>query len=292
MPVDPPPGVLVLGMHRSGTSVATRLVHQLGPAMSTDAIGATDWNPRGLWESQSLIRLNDRILAETGHTWWYPPPEGPHYADAMQEIDGFVAEATDAFGRVHPSYPWVWKDPRTSLLIPFWRGVLGRPAGVLVLRHPFDVARSLERRNAMPLRLGIALWERYNRLILQHAPDMPMFVVRYDDLLDDTANSMTRLHSFLRDLHISMDHVPEAVSAEPSVVDRSLRHSEAGMTGFSGDMVAQFASACVLYEQLESVLGTTDGFAHTTLPPEEAWVSDALREWGPQRPPRWQEPPR
>ena len=79
-------------------------------------------------------------------------------------------QARRAFRRVHPGAPWVWKDPRTSVLLPFWRATLGpRVSSVVVFRNPFEVARSLHSRHGLPAPFGIALWERYNRLILAHS---------------------------------------------------------------------------------------------------------------------------
>jgi hypothetical protein len=288
MAVEPPRGVLVLGMHRSGTSVATRLAHMLGLSASTDQIGPTSWNPRGLWESQSLIGVNDRLLVETGHTWWYPPPDEPRYSEAMLGLDRFDAPARDAFATVHPRIPWAWKDPRTSLLLPFWRRVLGEVAGLVVLRHPVDVARSLERRNALPLPFALALWERYNRLILRHSRDVPVLVLRYDDVLDDGERSVARIRAFLRELGLSPAREPQLSIAE-SPADRSLRHSHARADGVSVDPA--FVSALELYARLESLLTSSSHVGTLELPPEGGWVSEVLSQWGPQRPPPWRDPP-
>jgi hypothetical protein len=287
--VEPPRGVLVLGMHRSGTSVATRLVHMLGLSASTDQIGPTSWNPRGLWESQSLIGVNDRLLVETGHTWWYPPPDEPRYAEAMLGLDRFDAAARDAFATVHPRSPWAWKDPRTSLLLPFWRRVLGEVAGFVVLRHPVDVARSIERRNALPLPFALALWERYNRLILRHSRDVPLLVLRYDDFLDDGERSVLRIHAFLHDLGLSPARESHGSSVIPeSSVDRSLRHSHVPADGLSVDPA--FGSALELYARLGSLLTPSSHLGTLELPPEGGWVSEVLSQRGPQRPPPWRDP--
>ena len=72
-------GVLVLGMHRSGTSVVAGSLHLLGLATCSpdDLMTGMPWNPSGHWESRSLSRLNDELLADMGRSWWYPPPSGP-----------------------------------------------------------------------------------------------------------------------------------------------------------------------------------------------------------------------
>ncbi|MDR3648123.1 MAG: hypothetical protein P4L20_03445 [Acidimicrobiales bacterium] len=64
-------GVLVLGMHRSGTSAATRLVNALGPALcAPDDMVRGPWNPSGHCESRSLMQRNDILLRQMGRTGW------------------------------------------------------------------------------------------------------------------------------------------------------------------------------------------------------------------------------
>lgn len=278
----------MLGMHRSGTSVATRLVNLLGPSTSSDLLGPTPWNPRGIWESGSLIGCNDELLASTGHSWWYPPPDGGRYDATTASLAAFAVSARSAFDLVHPAAPWVWKDPRTSLLVPFWRRVLGPVAGVLVYRHPLDVASSLQRRNAMSRRFAVALWERYNRLILRHCLGMSMLVVSYDDLVTDVVASIELLRAYLRRLDLADDRAPDRTTAD-SFVDRSLRHSAGSTAGVSDDPA--LGTALELYELLASLRGATDSFITPDLSPEAGWVEAALRERGPGLPPEWRDPP-
>src|ERR1019366_10437280 len=113
-------------IHRSGTPAPTRLVNVVGPA--TCAPGEMvrgRWNPSGHFESRSLMHLNNALLTQMGRTWWYPPPVAEHYDPVAARITTTRAQARRAFRRVHRAVPWVWKDPRTSVLLPFWRRVLG-----------------------------------------------------------------------------------------------------------------------------------------------------------------------
>ena len=182
-----PAGVLVLGMHRSGTSAATRLINMLGPATcrSEDMLRGA-WNPTGHYESRTLVRFDNELLGQMGRTWWYPPPLGERYFELAAGITTSAAKARRVFRRVHPEPPWVWKDPRACLLVPFWRSALGDGVvAVVVVRNPLEVADSLKRRHDVPLRFGVALWERYNRLLLEHARGMTVLVSRYEDLVSD-----------------------------------------------------------------------------------------------------------
>src|SRR5271165_3578298 len=129
----PPAGVLVLGMHRSGTSAATRLVNLLGPStcIKEDLLGVAPGNPTGLWESGSLVTFNDELLARVGRAWWCPPLPGERYWSAFPAM-GPSDAGREAFAAVHPGAPWVWKDPRTALTLPYWRRALDRAVVALV----------------------------------------------------------------------------------------------------------------------------------------------------------------
>ena len=60
---------IILGMHRSGTSALTGLLAHLGIAGPNDALGATENNPLGYWESKSLVTLSDSFLSEQNTHW-------------------------------------------------------------------------------------------------------------------------------------------------------------------------------------------------------------------------------
>jgi hypothetical protein len=196
-PVARPPGVVVLGMHRSGTSAVTHALTELGLHGVADAIGA-DWsNPDGHWESWRLMQLNNRLLQSAGGTW-DDPPTGPLDAEDPQ----LAAEAAATLHEVLPVRPWLWKDPRLSFTLPFWRRVLDcsgsdAPAAVLCLRNPLEVAASLERRNGMTRREGLILWERYTNACLENLDGLAVFVSRYEDFLADQTQWCRQVTTFL-----------------------------------------------------------------------------------------------
>jgi hypothetical protein len=191
-------GLVVLGMHRSGTSLVTRLVSLLGLAVcrDEDLLVGYKGNPRGHWESQSLIDLNDRLLDELGGTWFCPPALDAQRTARILRRHG--PQALDGFLQAHPQRPWVWKDPRACVLLPFWSAVLAkRAAYVLVVRHPLEVSDSLARRNGCSPQFSLALWERYTRQAMLGAAGRPMMVCTYDEVLTDPVDWCERLLSFL-----------------------------------------------------------------------------------------------
>lgn len=284
---SPGPGVLVLGMHRSGTSAATRIVNMLGLATCVpEDMVRGPWNPSGHWESRSLMHLDDRLLAEMGCAWWSPPPSGARYWEVAGRIVTTPSRARKEFRRVHPSGPWVWKDPRSALLLPFWRTALGsKIAAVIVYRNPLDVAASLQARHDLSLPESLALWERYNRLLLQHCAGLPAVVTRYDDLVSDPVGFGDALASFLEDQGIGVE-----VTAEDQLrgfVDEGLRHSAHSRS----DVESRAPETLATYQALEAVIGPSPSFSSPEVPPEAPWVQLELDKRGPRERPDWRPPP-
>ena len=149
--------VCIIGMHRSGTSMVTRLVNAVGVELGAhqDLMDSHPIdNPTGYWEHQAVVDLNDRLLESFGGSWDEPPVLGDGWEeswdlqpmrDQAREILADLAGCGDAIG---------WKDPRMSLLLPFWNTVLPITATVMVHRHPFQVAASLARRDGIDVEHG------------------------------------------------------------------------------------------------------------------------------------------
>jgi hypothetical protein len=245
------------------------------------------WNPRGHFESRSLMHLDNALLSQAGRTWWYPPPTGDGYAPVMDAVSTTPAQARRVFRRVHRTTPWVWKDPRACVLLPFWRQALGtRLAAVIVFRNPLEVAESLERRHGLTPSFGVALWERYNRLLLAHAAGLPVLVSRYDDLVADAGRFTDAVGEFLAGLGMALGTSGVDRSAA-SFVDPDLRHSSHSRAEISD----RAPDADRVYEGLESVVGATTSFVPPPLPPEPPGVEEELLTLGPDRSPDWHPPP-
>ena len=217
--------VLVLGMHRSGTSALTRCVNLLGVPMGRpdDLMPPSKANPRGYWESVSLMCLNDEILAAWDGTWDAPPSWTVDWP-ASSRLAGLRSRALAALGEVFPSGQWVWKDPRNCLTLPFWRALLpASPRVVFIWRDPVEVGQSLLGAEGLATHIGSLLWALYNAAALRSAQGLPMFVVSYDSLMQDSVNVLERLRAFLgkHDVRVEPTVPAEAVR---SFLDPGLRH--------------------------------------------------------------------
>ncbi len=114
-------------------------------------MGATEANVRGHWELTPLSAMDEDLLVHLGGRWSGPPPADP---EVQQRLAGgeWGRRAEALLESLLPQKTWVWKDPRACLLLPFWRSVMDRrgvtPVVVAVVRHPSEVAASLQRRDA------------------------------------------------------------------------------------------------------------------------------------------------
>src|SRR3954453_7059090 len=136
--------VLVTGMHRSGTSAVANVLRQAGLFGwdAEDAMASSAENPDGYGERRDVMELNEQLLAELGGGWDSPPAEPwaqPPPLDLLVEQGRrLVRNELDDRGE------WFIKDPRLSLLLPWWRRVLlDRFVVLVVFRDPSEVAWSL-----------------------------------------------------------------------------------------------------------------------------------------------------
>jgi hypothetical protein len=196
---ETPPQAIVLGMHRSGTSALTGLLDRLGfyAGPEESLMGADDHNAMGYWELGEVQAFNEELLAMLGGSWTDVLEIDPRRLGKSTHAS-FLCRARSLVGHLNSYGPWVIKDPRLCLLLPFWRDLLDRPVCILIHRNPLSVARSLTRRDGLPIRVGIALWEHYNRAALAASQGLPRVLVRYRDLIDDPASTATRLVRTLR----------------------------------------------------------------------------------------------
>jgi hypothetical protein len=270
-----PEAVVVLGMHRSGTSVATRLAALRGLALChpDDLLAGFPGNPRGHWESRSLLAFDERLLRELDGTWFCPPSLEP--PQLVERLEPHRRRAGALLRAAHPRRPFVWKDPRACLLLPFWQRVLGsRAAYVLVTRHPREVAESLERRNGLALPYAVALWERYTRLALLGCAGRPTMVSTYEEVLSDPVAWSERLAGFLGDLGLDLPRVDDAPIA--AFVAGGLRTGrrppqDLGLPELFGPERTALAEAA-------GRAGAYPSFAPPPLPPEAPATEELLRD--------------
>ena len=193
--------VIVLGMHRSGTSLLAHLVHAAGVSAgdSKDLRPASKANQDGFWEKRQVAEFSDALLEAAGASWVTPPGSAAATA-ALAADDRYLAEAYCLMNSMSsPDRAWVWKDPKLSLLLPFWRDLLEDPVYIVAIRNPASIALSLKRRDGIPISAALLLWQVYLTSILRDLPrDANVLFVAYEQLLSSPHAVCSRLIEFLR----------------------------------------------------------------------------------------------
>jgi hypothetical protein len=179
--------IVVLGMHRSGTSVVTEIIRALGShAGESAALTPPDiFNPGGYWEHKPAVELDNEILDALSANWTDRIVHADPARLTAEQRGTYVTRAKEATQSLRGHGSFVIKDPRMSLLFPLWREALGDPVCVIVWREPVAVAQSLLTRDGQPLLSGLAAWEHHCRTILRDTEGLPRLLVSYEALVAD-----------------------------------------------------------------------------------------------------------
>jgi hypothetical protein len=189
--------VAIVGMHRSGTSMVAKLLQQAGLNLGDEAdlMPPAAENPEGFYEHLEFVRLNDEVLNVAGAGWDCPPAAEFDWED--NALDPFRTRARCLAAPLRERLPWGWKDPRTSLTLPFWRSAFGPLRTVVVVRNPLEVVSSLYRRNGFSTALALTLWQIYAERVLEGTSPRERLVTHYDSYFLDPDREITRVLDFL-----------------------------------------------------------------------------------------------
>ncbi|HET7162546.1 MAG TPA: hypothetical protein VFI32_07745 [Rhodanobacteraceae bacterium] len=234
--------ILVLGMHRSGTSAVTRCLNLLGAEVGNKLLPPAGDNRSGFWEHADVVAVHEELLSGLGRVW--------HDARALPEDWLLSAAARKARHKLAKlvaddfdgSALWAVKDPRLCRFVPLWREVLlesGLDAvALLVVRHPAEVARSLNVRDGLRCETTCLNWLEHFVEAETATRGMPRSLLSYDNLLSDWREAFGRVGQALRiewpvpieDAHLAIDafldrakqhHIFSKASREtPEVLDR------------------------------------------------------------------------
>jgi hypothetical protein len=208
--------VVVLGMHRSGTSAIARGLKVLNVDLGDNLMpGAPGENEKGFWEDLDVYRLNEKLLAKMGSAW-----------DQLRRIDvaplcreEFAEDRFEASAlierKMRSSSVFGFKDPRTTILLPFWQCVfedLGlKESYVIAVRNPLEVCESLRKRNGLEPSFSMALWLKYTWSAVEHSDGQQRVCVSYSNLLAEPAKELARI--------AAATGLPSATASSPAMIE-------------------------------------------------------------------------
>ncbi len=215
------PGLMILGMHRSGTSCLAGMLECAG----FQAGKVTTWNinnAKGNREDPLINLLSERILAASGGSWDSPPKRLCWTAEHGAERD-LILKRLRSEGR-----PWVFKDPRNLLTLPFWLESDLPLLRIGIIRNVLSVAQSLAVRDDMPLARGIELWTSYNEALIREHERSPFPVVCFDVQREDFISAVAKALASVFPDWIEVGEID--LEGLGKFVDPTLNHSQIEMS--------------------------------------------------------------
>lgn len=223
--------ILVLGMHRSGTSALTRVVSLMGATLPKRLMGAGGGNEAGHWEPERLVAYHDQMLAELGSAWHDFKPLDLK-AVSVSRREAMKADIREILEEDYGDAPLiVVKDPRICRFAPFFSQAAGEAgydvATVLTFRNPLEVIDSLiARRDNWPKTYdtqdAALLWLVHNLEAERASREFPRAVVSYDGLIGDWKKPVSAIAAALENPFANaLDDVEAEVSA---FIDERQRH--------------------------------------------------------------------
>ncbi|WP_340316720.1 sulfotransferase family protein [Rhizorhabdus argentea] len=271
--------ILVLGMHRSGTSALARLIGYLGAALPADAIDAHADNARGYWESEAMVKADDQLLRVARSSWFDPRALDLSRLDASalrSRKDRIWEAVTAAFG---DAPLMAIKDPRQCRFVPTMvetlaeHGVAART--VLMLRSPHAVARSIASRDGTTSAFAHLLWLRHMMEAERASRGLMRAVIEFDAMLGDWRDAARRL------LPLTGGDMPEGETAEAinGFLDPALRHHGDATASLEQPLAGIIEAA---RQGLDALLDHDDDAARATLDAAYArldavpWLADDI----------------
>ncbi|MBE9172779.1 hypothetical protein IQ216_06695 [Cyanobium sp. LEGE 06143] len=190
------------------------------------ALPATFENSKGYFESRSLLQANDRILSFFECSWDFPWLGQPDFAAAQSRafLAGLRADlpihTRDDF--------WIDKDPRLCLTSEAYRHVLLRQIPLIaIVRHPIEVAASLQARDGIPPDRGLALWAAYNLALLGQESGAPRLCLSFESFASPATWPLQRLSSALSALWDEWLEPAQLARLSPALVEQVIGRSYA-----------------------------------------------------------------
>ncbi len=223
--------VVIIGMHRSGTSFLSRALSQCGLFLGDDMQGND--------ESVLFMLTNNNIFTHCYATW--NRPFSTHLALQNEQVINSMGQSAVEFLESNSrsylgskaiknfsgiSFPWGWKDPRNTFTLPVWNRVFPGLKIIHIVRHGVDVANSLYQRDtagnntqqeywpalsvkkdssglyharsSRTLEQAFMLWEEYVEKAAEQvaAHGRNAIQLKYEDLLQDPGPSLDRVLDF------------------------------------------------------------------------------------------------
>ena len=238
------PGVIILGMHRSGTSVLGGLINKMGLNTGGPLILPAEDNAKGFFERIDIVLQNDYIMKKqkvhySVETYRYDSLIGLNDILTAGLKSDFFAEGYRGLSFLNDrnNYPWMLKDPRLCITLRTWLPLLNFiPVVLFTYRHPMDVALSMNKREYEQFKIQrtLKLWYVYNRRAVEQSHDLCRVITSHRLVMKQPSIELNRIYD---ELHQCGLDVPKSVTNEDitSFIDIKLQHGRTTLKDTSCD---------------------------------------------------------
>lgn len=184
--------VIVLGMHRSGTSMISGILSLLGVNMGKRSIKPKIANVKGYFEDVDFLSLNKKIFAAHNASWRKPPTK--------LKSDPLLTGKASILIKQKSKGLWGWKDPRTVFTIGYYLPCLINPFFIFTHRNPDKVAESLHKIDGTPMEETLRLAKQYEKRIeriVVETMSFPQLFVNMETVLQSPSSEISRIRDFL-----------------------------------------------------------------------------------------------
>jgi hypothetical protein len=278
--------VAIAGMHRSGTSMVTRLLNLCGLYLGDeeDLFYIAKDNPEGFWENDKFLKINEEILTSFSAGWDVPPvleggwENSPHLTAISQKAKLYIKDISQ-----QPLYGW--KDPRNSLTLAFWKKLVPNLKVIICVRNPYEVYLSLAKRGYASSVFSYNLWLAYNQQLMDSTQPGERIFTHYDSFFQNPQAELRRLLGFLE-----MNVPDETIETACRTVSTHLRHNQSSIHEFyatnpSGKLLDLYREFCLRAGPVygSALLSGENEFLQNIPPAEESEIlylkQDLPRMW-------------
>lgn len=238
--------IIILGMHRSGTSALTGLLHKLGIPIGEDLLPAIPGdNDKGYWEHSDFVKINDAILEKLDSAW----DKLLHPNEIL--LESFNDEANEISlkldNHLSDSEIFIVKDPRISRILPIWLTAFKKsnitPLFCIISRNPLEVADSLYKRDEMFNSNAYLLWLQHYLFAEYQTRDFLRTFISYDNLLADADTSIKNITKALNiESEINRNKLNKV---SKSFIDKSLKHHNYKHSEIENKVISGWVTECI-----------------------------------------------
>lgn len=250
--------VIILGMHRSGTSATTGMLRCLGVTLGKELYrGHAHVNAKGYFEHSNIADANEEALLAINSSWddFLPKQDNWWQNTALKLYEKKIKR--NIRKDFSQSAVWAIKDPRVCRLIPWWLDILANEnvdaKYLIVIRPPHEVYLSLERRDGFSLEKSYLLWALHYLDAEYWTRGLPRTFVTFDNLINNPVTVFSDIENKL-DLKFPISPNDAAESLSRFISKDLIHHNNQAPNPNMDSKSVKLATD--LYNELREATGT------------------------------------